>query len=92
MSLIKCPECNKEISSEAESCPNCGYVIKAKKQVLKNPYYAGFKTGVFILMIIGIIAFGTDKILTFILENILVFWWLIVIILLAGILFTIKKK
>lgn len=24
MSLIKCPECNKEISDKAKSCPNCG--------------------------------------------------------------------
>ena len=24
MALIKCPECNKEISSKSSSCPNCG--------------------------------------------------------------------
>ncbi len=24
MSLIKCPDCNKEISSYAPACPNCG--------------------------------------------------------------------
>lgn len=24
MALIKCSECGKEISSSAESCPNCG--------------------------------------------------------------------
>lgn len=28
MSLIKCPECNKEISDKAKSCPMCGYPIK----------------------------------------------------------------
>lgn len=27
MSLIKCPECNKEISDKATSCPMCGYPI-----------------------------------------------------------------
>jgi hypothetical protein len=26
--LIKCPECNKEISSDAISCPTCGYPLK----------------------------------------------------------------
>ena len=26
--LIKCPECGKEVSSEATSCPFCGYPIK----------------------------------------------------------------
>ena len=28
MALINCPECNKEISDTAPSCPNCGYVLK----------------------------------------------------------------
>jgi hypothetical protein len=27
MALINCPECNKEISDKAESCPNCGCPI-----------------------------------------------------------------
>lgn len=29
MSLINCTECNKEISSSAESCPNCGHPLTA---------------------------------------------------------------
>ena len=28
MALIKCKECGKEISSQAESCPNCGNILK----------------------------------------------------------------
>lgn len=27
MALIKCPECGKEVSSSARSCPHCGYQI-----------------------------------------------------------------
>ena len=27
MALINCPECEKQISDKAESCPNCGYPI-----------------------------------------------------------------
>lgn len=27
MSLIKCPECNKQISNKATICPNCGFPI-----------------------------------------------------------------
>lgn len=27
MSLINCPECGKEISDKATTCPNCGYPI-----------------------------------------------------------------
>lgn len=30
MALIKCPECGKEISDKAISCPNCGAVVKKK--------------------------------------------------------------
>ncbi len=28
MAMIKCPECGKEISDKAVSCPNCGYLIR----------------------------------------------------------------
>ncbi len=44
MALIKCPECGKEVSDKAESCPNCGfgvadYVKENKKEVdcKRNP-------------------------------------------------------
>lgn len=36
--LIKCPECNKEISDQSEKCVNCGYPIKdylAEKEIQK---------------------------------------------------------
>ncbi|MEE0968052.1 MAG: zinc ribbon domain-containing protein [Clostridia bacterium] len=38
MSLINCPECNKEISDKAYSCPNCGYPIATsqKQEFLKE--------------------------------------------------------
>ena len=35
MALIKCPECGKEISDTAKSCPNCGYTIHNKKSFLQ---------------------------------------------------------
>lgn len=31
MSLIKCPECGKNISDKAAACPNCGFPIDSKK-------------------------------------------------------------
>lgn len=47
MSLMHCPECSKEISDKAESCPGCGFVltkdemIKVRKsdlsEIKKNP-------------------------------------------------------
>ena len=30
MSLIKCPECGHDVSSEAANCPNCGYPMAKK--------------------------------------------------------------
>lgn len=37
MSLIKCPECGKEkVSDSAESCPECGYGIKAHFDKIKR--------------------------------------------------------
>ena len=29
MSLFKCPECMKDVSSKAKSCPQCGFPIRA---------------------------------------------------------------
>lgn len=41
MALIRCPECRKKISKQAESCPNCGFSFKQEdlekyKQVLED--------------------------------------------------------
>ena len=33
MGLIKCPECGKEISDMAQSCPNCGRPMQVCEQV-----------------------------------------------------------
>lgn len=32
MALIKCPECNKEISDTAKRCPSCGYKFPIKNK------------------------------------------------------------
>lgn len=39
MALISCPECNKQVSDTAISCPGCGYAIKnhfEKEKILQN--------------------------------------------------------
>lgn len=47
MALIKCIECEKQISSESDVCPNCGcptsQSIKSIKNYLKQQYGANFK-------------------------------------------------
>lgn len=32
MSLVKCPECNKEISDTVENCIHCGYLISTTSE------------------------------------------------------------
>lgn len=32
MALIKCPECGKEVSTEASVCPHCGYPLHQKQE------------------------------------------------------------
>ena len=39
MSLIKCPECKKEISDQAITCPHCGFPL-AQKEQSKNITYS----------------------------------------------------
>lgn len=36
MALIKCPECTKEISDKALSCPNCGFPIATEISLKGN--------------------------------------------------------
>jgi hypothetical protein len=31
MALINCPECKKEISDKAASCPHCGFILLCPK-------------------------------------------------------------
>lgn len=45
MALVKCPECGKEISDKASSCPNCGVGIKKNKNF-------GIISGIVIVFII----------------------------------------
>ena len=33
MTLIKCKECNKEISDKAKSCPHCGFPIEETQNI-----------------------------------------------------------
>lgn len=36
VSLIKCPECEREISDKAKYCPSCGYPMNSKQLSDKN--------------------------------------------------------
>ena len=36
MALIKCPNCNNEVSDMADKCPKCGYVLKTQKPSIQR--------------------------------------------------------
>ena len=36
MALIECPECKKQISNQAQSCPNCGRPMSATGKQVDN--------------------------------------------------------
>lgn len=56
MALIKCKECGHQVSSKAETCPNCGVTIKAKP----TQYGCGTVILIFIVIFIWIGVF-TDN-------------------------------
>ncbi len=78
MSLIHCPECQKEISEQAKSCPNCGYPIPVKKtkyelecerQSIRNAgINAFFGASIALLILIGVILVALIVIGAFILR------------------------
>lgn len=61
MSLIKCPECSKEVSEQTEFCPNCGYPIKQKKDKRLKKKIIIFFFSIFILAGISTAAFWVFK-------------------------------
>jgi len=69
MALISCPECSKEISDKAKSCPNCGFEINSEMTAEKSAVNGDKKgigcfpifliAGVFLIFIL--IISGTDS-------------------------------
>lgn len=54
MALINCPECGKEISDEAKTCPNCGKPLRKSKEKKK----INKKAVIIIFTIIGLVVIG----------------------------------
>lgn len=73
--IIKCPECGENVSTEAKTCPNCGYPIKKLKKKANPQAHALWKdivgisvSGVGLVFICPpLIAFGFFN-------NLAVFW------------------
>ncbi|MGA1823217.1 MAG: zinc ribbon domain-containing protein [bacterium] len=54
MALIKCKECGKEVSSEAESCPHCGIKIETGGGFFKVLTYIFLTIGGIIFLLIAL--------------------------------------
>ena len=54
MALIHCNECGKEISSQAETCPHCGYRTTHGQTVAAVKGYAVNWVVAFIMVIVGV--------------------------------------
>lgn len=46
MALMKCPECGKEVSSAAASCPSCGHPNSAQSQVTAQALVRKWSPGI----------------------------------------------
>lgn len=68
MALIICPECNKQISDQAEACPHCGYPLgnKRKARSVKINIAEAKRKRKIVFTIIGVIcvAFGLAVLIT----------------------------
>ena len=58
MALVKCPECNKEVSDQAHNCPHCGYPLKkpTKHVGQRNPDFSKMEVIVARNYAVGIVA------------------------------------
>jgi len=56
MAMIKCNECNNEVSTTAESCPKCGAILKKK-----TGCFGCLGRGLLILFVLGVIGQFVDK-------------------------------
>lgn len=44
MALIQCPECGRDVSTQARSCPGCGYPLQSQppaQSALQSPHVWG---------------------------------------------------
>lgn len=56
MAIIKCPECEQQMSDNAKICPHCGYQYKKEKQkVYRKQIYKSKPFIAFALILLGVV-------------------------------------
>ena len=61
MALIKCPECNHEMSDTAKSCPNCGYRPNKMGFLQANRKALGVLIAIVSVVAVILVALGVSK-------------------------------
>ena len=61
MPLIKCPSCDKDVSSEAPACPHCGHPIRPTTIQKTSKKWKGLKLLSVLTVIIGIALASTGQ-------------------------------
>jgi len=62
MAIVKCYECEREVSDSASSCPNCGAPF-AKSQPQVKPQRRGMSTGAIVTIVLASVFIGGGAIL-----------------------------
>ncbi|MFZ5940279.1 MAG: zinc ribbon domain-containing protein [Bacteroidota bacterium] len=59
MALINCPECNKEVSNSAKTCPHCGFelIVPIKNKPYSTEIKSKKSNGCIGLLILGVLIF-----------------------------------
>lgn len=62
MSMFKCPECKSKVSTGANACPRCGYVLtdsdkQIERQKVSKPWYKKW-WGIALIVFIALVALG----------------------------------
>ena len=97
MALLKCPECGRDVSSEADVCIHCGYPLKKNrtkenqisKEVINGEYVVGYRGGPGGVLAIYIVGFVLG--LAFVIPSIIVmiifkYWFFAIYLVLGAIL------
>lgn len=53
MALTNCPECKREVSSSAATCPHCGYGLAGPVAAAPGPVKRGFPVWGIVLIVLG---------------------------------------
>ena len=61
MALIQCPECKKQVSDTAKTCPHCGYKLNAQQVKHRNKIILWIIVSLLVIGLFVFISFEREK-------------------------------